>query len=323
MKKVFRLLGMVFLIVMSMIATTSCGSSNEKSTYIQTIDKTPLEDMDFENTFDYYEIISNEKVYGINAYTYASADYVENIVALSFNEADEVRVTYSIEFSFENMQVNMLTMVFDDSDTLMYIEECVGNPIFYDNGDYDVVFIKDGIEVYLSDIIDSQDSCFFLSLFISSVVAAKIVAACIAVAKITAVVVGTIIVLGVTYELVNVTREFINEKIKEAEIEKSKKDKPQIYRNARLNSSGKLIISATAVDIDKASAGMKTSQSYWVPLFDDAKKLCISASGGYTGPEIDREYNGSPRKGYYWHCHCLNRAYNSHCWYGTPYAQVY
>lgn len=68
---------------------------------------------------------------------------------------------------------------------------------------------------------------------------------------------------------------------------------------------------------------MRTSQSYWTPTSTDARNLCIKASGGYVGSEIDRTYDGTPKKGYYWHYHCLNRAYNAHCWYGTPYAQVY
>lgn len=217
----------------------------------------------------------------------------------------------------------MLTTVFDSDDSLNYSEECVGNSIFYEDGAYDVVFMQDGVEVYLSDIIEEQDSCFFFTLFISSAIAAKIVAACGVVAKVTAVVVGTVVVLGVTYELVNVTRDFINEKTKEAQAEKSKKDKPEIYRNARVNDSGKLIISATAVDIDKAASGMRTSQNYRTPVSTDARDLCIKASGGYIGPEIDRNYDGTPKKGHYYHYHCLNKAYNAHSWYGTPYAQVY
>mgnify|MGYP004645773705 CR=1 FL=1 len=323
-KKLLKYFFCVALFAVCIVGLNSCKSSKlANQNYIQDVDETPLEEMNFEDTFDFYEIVSNNELYGINAYNYVSSDSLENVIDVSYNEEENVRVAYSIEFSYQNMQVNMLTTVFDGGNNLLYSEECVGNPIFYDDGGYDVVFVQNDIEVYLSDIIEEQDSCFFFTLFISSALAAKIVAACIVVAKVTAVVVGTVVVLGVTYELVNVTRDFINEKIKEAEVEKRKKDKPEIYRNARVNGSGKLIISATAVDIDKATAGMRASQSYWTPLYNDAKNLCVNASGGFCGPEIDRTYDGKAMVGHYWHFHCLNRAYNVHCWYGTPYAQVY
>lgn len=53
-----------------------------------------------------------------------------------------------------------------------------------------------------------------------------------------------------------------------------------------------------------------------------AKKLAITSSGGYVGPEIDTS-RGQPKKGHYYHYHLLKRKAGTHIWFGGAYGGVY
>jgi len=321
--KCVKIIG-VFLLMIIGVVLCSCDETKEER-YIQTIDNTEtLESLDLQNEFDYYNIIDTEECYGLMAYNYYSAEEFDEKVPVSLNSNEDVRISYSVEFSYEDMRIYLLTSIFDLEDNLIYVEECYADPVYYDDGTYDALFNIDGQEMYLSDILSQTDSCFFFTAFISTITAAKVIAALIAAAKVVAVFAGTVAVLGVTYELYNVTKEMLNEKTKEAKKEKENNDdEPEIYHVASL-AGGKLIISATAVGISDAAAGMKSHKSYWTAFFSDAKDLCVKASGGYVGDEIDRDWAGNPRKGYYYHYHCLGRAYGgAHAWYGFPYGMVF
>lgn len=126
-------------------------------------------------------------------------------------------------------------------------------------------------------------------------------------------IIAAVVIVGyTTYELVQVTKEWINEKAKEKEEEKKKRPiDPLIYYYAQAR-GGKLIISSVPENLTTASSNMRSNSSdYWTYDSSDALKLVDAAGGALKSvSEIDSDYKGQPLKGYYRHYHCaLNRAH--------------
>lgn len=95
-----------------------------------------------------------------------------------------------------------------------------------------------------------------------------------------------------------------------------KKNNPRVYYPAVRKGNGLFIVSSPYTLIAAAKEITK-GVDFWSPYDYTAKTLAISASGGYIGPEVDKNSSG-----YYYHYHLYNRV-GGHSFFGTPVGGIY
>lgn len=238
-------------------------------------------------------------------------------------ETENVRIAYNAEYVSEEDLIYVAISTFDENENLLSVETLIATPYSFDDGTIDAKIVFQGKEVYLSEILSgNQENCFFLSALFGAIFAAKLVAVLTVAVKVTVVVAAVVTVGSVTYKLIRVSKEWIDEKAREKEEAKKKTSNPAIYYYAR-SVGEKLQIAAVPESINVAKNGMARGKSYWTPHGDDARKLCIAFAGTAIGPEIDIEFTGMPKKGWYYHYHPYHSKPSLHAWYWKPYASVY
>lgn len=246
-------------------------------------------------------------------------DVVENIDGVILDntnltsEPEQYDVAYSLNYNIDAEVINVIVTTTSNNEVLS-IEQLSAYPLIYADGTYDAyVYLSDGTTIYLSEIINEEcKNCFFLTMSLSIV---SLVSALIATAKVAVVVTAVIAVGAVMYEVKELTREKVEERSRAAELEKTRKNPAYYYPATR--KSGKLLISSAPQGLILASKNITKGTDYWSPYDYTAKKLAITACGGYVGPEVDKE-----KDGYYYHYHLLHR-YGGHSFYGTPVGNVY
>lgn len=287
------------------------------------IDSSSYQISELKSEFDYFYF--DKENMRISAYNYDHKEKLSDKVDISLIESDTVRFAYEVEYVEKKNLIYLAVSAFDENDNLIDVATATAEPIYYEDDTYDAKFLIEGNVVYLSEILQGEaDNCFFFTAVFSGLLAAKIIAVIVVAIKVAIVVAAVVVVGATTYQLIKVTADWIREKEREAEKEKTQNPTtPAIYHYARL-SGNKLIIASVPVSLATASENMHSCSSYWTSNAGDARILVMTVSGGFIGPEIDRDYRGQPMKGYYWHYHCTGRSYGgAHSWYGTPYGNVY
>lgn len=315
----------VFIVVLLMVCVftlTACSNG-----YIQT--QTPEDSVvtinvnnysveSISDSFDSIEQCDNR----IIAHQTFNKEAMTGFVNVSQIKTENIRTSYDVEYSPEEDLIYVSISTFDENDELINVSLATGYPIRYvDSIDASLDF--DGKTVLLSELLqDEKEECFFCTLIFGIFSAAKIIATVVTVAKVVAVVTGVVVIGAATYYAASLTAEKIRAREREAEAERRrKKDNPKYYYPAQIKSD-KLIIAANPHHLLQAAKHVNTGSSYWTPVDFMAKKLAITASGGYYGPEIDKR-NDKPIKGHYYHYHLAGKKAGSHIWFSTPYGNVY
>ena len=299
---------------------TACTSSTTQSTVSSTtvININEYSESNLQEYFD--DVIYEEN--RITAYQTFDKNAMSGYVNVSLIETENVRTSYDVEYSPNEDMLYVSISTFDENDTLIDVSVATGYPIRYEN-EIDASLEFDGNTVLVSELLgDGRENCFLGALIFGLFSAAKVVAAVVAVVKVAAVVTGLLVIGAATYQIASLTAEKIEAREREAEKEANrKKDNPRYYYPAQLKKD-KLLIAANPHYLSQASVNVIKGTNYWAPQNYMAKKLAITASGGYFGPEIDMS-GGKPKKGHYYHYHLYERKAGTHIWFGTPYGGVY
>lgn len=73
--------------------------------------------------------------------------------------------------------------------------------------------------------------------------------------------------------------------------------------------SGIIVFLQDSFDLSEAVRRVRSGLDVWTPNEENARLLALKASGGYI--------HHTPNNGDCAHYHLKNKAYNSHCFYGT------
>ncbi len=309
----------IAIILAAVFMFTACTSNTARSTNFPTvINVNEYSESKLQEYFD--DVVYEEN--RITAYQTFDKSAMSGYVNVSLIETENVRTAYDVEYSPNEDMLYVSISTFDENDTLIDVSVATGYPIRYENG-VDASLEFDGDTVLLSELLgDGREDCFLGALIFGLWSAAKIVAAVVTAVKVAAVVTGVLVIGAATYQIVSLTAEKIEAREREAEKEaKRKKDNPRYYYPAQVKDN-KLLIAANPHYLRQASANIIKGTSYWTPQDYMAKKLAITASGGYFGPEIDMA-GGKPKEGHYYHYHLLNHIAGTHVWFGSAYGGVY
>lgn len=273
---------------------------NEETNVVYTLNE-------IEENSDYYNFREeNNNVYLDVIKTYN----VSELKNVSFDtDEDSINYAYSLEYDSDENIINVMITI-STVDEILDVQQVTAYPFKYEDGTEDaIIYLEDNTTVYLSEIYDGEvQNCFAITFGIfalGSLISAFIHAV--------AVVVTIAVVCGVTYEFIELTRKLIEEKEREAAAEENKKN-PKCYFVVTRKDDGKILISNEADYLYVAEKKIVTGVDYWTPFYWLAKTLVLKASGGYVGPEKDKD-----KPGYYEHYHLANRASNGvHAFFGKP-----
>lgn len=316
MKRVKRIAVFVAFVLLSMIVLTSCTAKPIKNEDLQQNENaqqviyslTENSDENFSENYEYYNRSGSDDNILLEVIETCDSYKIKNV---SFDE-EVVHVAYSFDYDLNSNVISVIVTTSTD-DEVLDIQQLTVYPFVYEDGTVDaLIYLSDGTTVYLSEIYDGKiENCFVLTLGFSF---ATLVSSLVVAAKVAAVITAVVVIGGVSIQLYQMTKEKVEEKIREAESEKSKKNPAYYYPATR--KEGKLLISVKPHGLNLASQYIINGQDYWSPYDYTAKKLAVVASGGYVGPE--RHGNA----GYYNHFHLANHI-GGHSFYGKPYGGVY
>lgn len=281
--------------------------------------------------FDFYEKHINNNKASIMAYkTYFADEYSD----ANFGETNTVRIAYSLEYDYEAELIYVAISTFNDKEELINVELLDAYPIYYDDGTIDSLVRIGENTILLSELqAGTTKDCFAGALVIGGGIAlGKLLSGLLISAGVVlggAAVVKTIEVAvksgWFTYTTKSLTDSKVKSRIITATKQKTKKN-PDVYYLAEL-SGGKLCINSSPWSLKTASTRiMNYGNSFWTPLELHAKQLALYTSGGYVGPEVDKN-NGTPKQGHYYHYHLNNRLWvggkNIHIWFDKPVGGIY
>ena len=292
---------------MSAIGIGTTKVSNQKAKKIANI----VYNLDSSEKYDYYEVIELDDSVLLNAIETCNISNAKNT---SFEiEDDCVDIAYSLNYDLKSDTISVIITTSNEQGVIN-VEQLTAYPFIYDNGCTDAfIYLNDGSSLYLSEICsDKLYNCFALTLSFS---VAALISSLITAAKVTLAITAVVVVAGVTIQVIEMTKEKLNEKTRAAEKEKTKKNPSCYYPATRKDK--KLLIANAPQSLSKAAKNIVKNVDYWSPFDYTAKDLAIKASGGSIGPEIDAYSQGK-----YYHYHLIGRI-GGHSFYGSPFGGVY
>lgn len=309
-KNVITAIVLCLVLVLSTCLSSSTIIEQNETSKTSTVVFTVDEATKTKELFDYYEQEVTDNFSKATAFKNIKGAEISGIENASFNNNEELRTAYDVEYDYESEMVYLTISIFDSNEDLVSVQCMEAYPIVSEEGEIDALFEIDGKNIYMSEILSgSNENCFFFSLAMS-LLAAKIVAATIVAAKVVVAVTAVVTVGYVTYKVAELTKAKATERERTAAKQKTKSN-PKVYYPAT-RKQGKLLIAASPIGLIAASKAIVAGSDFWTPLAFFAKKLAIKASGGCIGPEVD-----SKRDGHYYHYHLLGR-YGGHAFYGNP-----
>lgn len=265
--------------------------------------------------FDFYEESHSDEFTRISAFKEVKGAELSGVENVSVNADEKLQTAYDVQYDHDAQIIYLVVSIFDEQEQLVSAQTMQAFPILLEDGSIDALFDIDGKSVHLSEILSgSNENCFFFTLAMS-LFTAKLVAAVIVTAKVVVAVTAVVAVGYATYKVAELTKAKIKEREKVATKAKTENN-PKVYYPAT-RKLGKLLIAASPLTLRTASKSIVTGVDFWSPFDYTAKKLAITASGGYVGPEVD-----SNKPGYYRHYHLLGRV-GGHSFFGTPAGGVY
>lgn len=266
-------------------------------------------------SFDSYEITKNDTSNQISAVKDFVAEDLSATTNTSLANSDVIHSAYDVFYDYESDLVYLTITITNSKDEILNVQTMQAFPIITDNNDIDALFNIDGNFVYLSEILSGNvDECFFFALALS-LFAAKLVAAVIVTAKVVVAITAVVAIGYMTYKVAEMTKAKVAERTKVSETQRNKPN-PKVYYPAKRH-DGKLLIAAVPVDLKTAAPAIKANSDFWSSTPNFAKQLALTASGGFIGPEVDKN-----KPGYYYHFHLLNRI-GGHSFYGAPVGGIY
>ena len=279
--------------------------------------RNPIEASDGDSTplYEYYELQGDDESYSLDAIEKVDSSETANLAI----GVDSYYASYS--FSYDLLSETVSSVVTISADDAIYgVENIYAYPFRYADSSVDaLIFLPDGSTIYLSEISNGETSNCSLALALG-ISFASLLSALIAAAK-AAVLITAIIAIGsLTVEAIQMTKERMEERSKAAESERTKRNPSCYYPATR--KEGKLLIASAAQTLLVAAKHITMNVDFWSPFDYTAKALVISASGGYEGPEIDKDPENINKTGYYKHYHLRNRM-GGHSFFGGPSEGVY
>lgn len=182
LKKLMLFLMIASIVLFASISVCSCSydEKDNRELVARNIIAEKIDNDAYLNSLDSYEeniTDTNYSIVAVKTFDSSIFDEIDNVALKS--EDTEIKATYSVDYALEENIVK-LNCVFKVNEEIVEVDTIIGSTFYNENGEIDAVFVLDGEEFLLSELLSNINVCGWFTKALKFVAKAVCVTAAVA-----------------------------------------------------------------------------------------------------------------------------------------------